>query len=137
MSHAATLSSSAKHKGIAINFLGIIDPRVDPGVPGGRELVALAYNATLEQPELASVDALADTLGEASAVSAIEIAGAFAMINRVMHATGSHVPIRRLDAARSALEQLAAMDFPNADLVEHRSKRATRKLRKIVRRLGK
>ncbi len=104
-------------------------------MPGGRELVALAHTATLAEPDPSAVDALADVVGPGPAVTAVEIAGAFTIINRVMHTTGSPLPVRRLAAARPVLEQLEAMDFPNAGLVTDRKKKPGHRLRRIVGRL--
>lgn len=126
---------SAKNNGIRIDFLGIIDPEVDPGVPGGRELVALAHTAATAEPDPSSVNVLVDAVGPGPAVTAIEIAGAFTIINRIMHATGCPIPVRRLTAARPLLELLGAMDFPNADLVSAHKKKPQDQLRRIVRRL--
>lgn len=59
------------------------------------------------------------------------------MVNRVTRMTGLHVPIRRLGMARPILEQLGAMDFPNANLVADDPHKAGGKLRRIARRLSR
>jgi hypothetical protein len=138
MSHVVSLSSSAKKSGIEVDFRSIIDSGVDPGIPGGRELIALAHTATLTTPDYSTVQAVADTVGPSAAVTAVEIAGAFGMINRVMDATGSPVAARRLELARPVLGLLGAMEFPNAGvpIVHNRAKSKTsRKLRRFAKRL--
>lgn len=135
MSHVVTLSSSAERNGIEIDFRGIVDPDIDPGVPGGRELVALGHTATLAAPDPSSVEALASAIGPVPAISAVEIAGVFTMVNTIMDTTGSHVPSRRLELAQPVLEQIGAMDFPNAALIAVPKRKPGRKLRRIASRL--
>jgi hypothetical protein len=83
------------------------------------------------------VEVLARAIGETAAVTAVEIAGGFTMVNRVTHTTGLHVPVRRLEIAMPILEQLGAMEFPNSNLVADDPKKAGSKLRRIARRLGR
>jgi len=130
-----TLSSSAERNGIRIDFRGIVDPDIDPGVPRGRELVALGHTATLAAPDPSSVEDLASAIGPGPAVSAVEIAGVFTMINTIMDSTGSHVPSRKFELAQPILEQIGAMDFPNAALIAVPKRKAGSKLRRIARRL--
>ena len=59
------------------------------------------------------------------------------MVNRVTSTTGLHVPVRKLGIALPILEQLGAMDFPNANLVADDPAKVGSKLRRIARRLGK
>ena len=97
--------------------------------------MALAHTSTVPAPDSLAVRTLSDAIGAESAVTAVEFAGAFAMINRVMDATGSPVHARKLEVAQRVLVQIGAMEFPNADVsVVHKSKTG-RKLRKTLHRL--
>ena len=70
-------------------------------------------------------------------MTAIEIAGGFTMVNRVTHTTGLYVPVRRLGIALPILEQLGALDFPNANLVADDPTKVGGKFRRIVQRLSR
>lgn len=118
-----------------IDFRCITDPDVDSGVSGGRELVALGHVSTLAAPDPSAVTRLAAKVGPVAAVTAVEIAGVFAMINRIMDATGSPVHARKLEIAHPVLKQIGAMDFPNADVSVVRKNKTGRRLRKVLYRL--
>jgi hypothetical protein len=110
------LSSSAAQSDTEIDYRGIVDSRVDIGVPGGAQLTALARTATLATPDPHVVDRLEDVIGRGAAITAVEITGAFAMTNRVIEATGQPVLESRRRRLRPILEQLEAADLPHSNL---------------------
>ena len=81
-----------------IDLAGIVDQRVEVGVRGGRQLVALARSAASRLPDPAAARAVAGVLGPQAASDAV--AGAFEFYNRVVDGTG-------LPVGRAAREQLA------------------------------
>jgi len=97
--------------------------------------MALAHTATLVAPDPSAVKTLADTVGPAAAVTAVEIAGVFGMINRVMDATGSPVLAAKLERAQPVLELIGAMEFRDADESVVRKRKPGRRLRKAIHRL--
>lgn len=99
----------------------------------GKELIALGRSSTLADPDPGTVGKIADLLGAGPAVTAVELAAAFAMTNRVMEATGQPVLVNQRRQAHSVLEQLGALDFPHSGLTTERARRST--WRKVVERL--
>ena len=97
--------------------------------------MALAHTSTLAEPDPSLARALADAIGPEPAVTAIELTGAFGMINRVMDATGSPVHGRKLEVAQPVMVQIGAMEFPNADVSVVRKSKTGRRLRKTLHRL--
>jgi hypothetical protein len=79
---------SATETGRTVELRGIVDPTVDPGVLGGRELVALGRSAGARLPDPQSAQRVARALSPAAAVDAAAVAGAFELYNRVVDATG-------------------------------------------------
>lgn len=61
-------------------------------------------------------------LGRQAAATAAELAGAFAMTNRVMEATGQPVLSGQRQAMLPVLEELGALEFPHAGLTIDRGK---------------
>jgi len=84
---------SAEETNRTVDLRGIVDPSVDPGMPGGRQLVALARSAAQQVPDPSLAEALARELGPGAAVDAAAVASAFELYNRVVDATG--LPIGR------------------------------------------
>ncbi|HSF87314.1 MAG TPA: hypothetical protein VLG28_16875 [Acidimicrobiia bacterium] len=73
-------------------------------------------------------------IGERAAMTAVEIAGAFSMTNRVMEATGQPVLTGHRQRMLPVLEQLGAVDFPHSDLTTERGRNTWQRIRK---RLGR
>ena len=99
-----------------INVAGIVDRHVDTGVRGGRELVDLARSAVTPAPDGGSATTLAKVVGPEGAVTAVEVAGAFQMINRVVEATGLPVLPSHREQGRAALESIGANELPHSGL---------------------
>lgn len=59
----------------------LVDPDVASGVAGGSELIALGRGACGPAPGPGVVEPVARTLGAAAAMTAVEVAAAFEMVN--------------------------------------------------------
>jgi hypothetical protein len=114
LSHLMTLRASAKHENLQVDIESIVDPAVDPGVAGGRALIALGREAAKPSPSVDVLEATASEIGDAAAVTAAEIVATFEMINRAMEATGQPVVRSRVESAMPALRRLGADQFPHA-----------------------
>jgi hypothetical protein len=123
------LRSSAEESGVTIDFAGFVDSTVDIGVPGCQELVSLGRSACLARPDPETVRAVSTVLGAPAAMTAVEIAGAFSMINRVMEATGQPVLVGHRQRMLPVLEQLGAVDFPHSGLTTERERSTWQKVR--------
>lgn len=119
-----------------VDFRAIADPSVDPGIPGGCELIALAHTTTLADPDISLVEVVADAIGPQAAVTAIEVAAAFAMVNRVVEATGAPIAPQMLERSRPLLEQMGSTDFPGAGRVPDSRSDALYRVAKIARGFG-
>jgi hypothetical protein len=109
-----SLSSSARRSGIEIDVRGIVDPEIDTGIPGGRELLALGREAVRPTPTAAAAAAtiaVAGVIGPAAALAAVEQTGAFQMTNRAVEATGLPVLARQRERMMPELELLGALGF--------------------------
>lgn len=127
-----SLRSSARDEGWRIDFHGIVDPKVDIGIPAGRELVALGRAASSPAPSVEAFRTLAAVVGTAPAVTAVEFAGAFSMTNRIMEATGQPVLANQRQRMLPILEQLGALDFPHSGLTTEVGRTRWQKLVKKV-----
>lgn len=109
------LSWSAHETGRTIDLTAIADPSVDPGVPAGHPLVALAHTVATNTPDRRALDAVATAIGLPAAVDAAAVAANFQIMNRVVDATG--LPIGRKGRAdNGALIATLGLDaFPHAD----------------------
>lgn len=100
------LRASADQTDRTADTAGVADDDVDPGVPGGRELVAFT-NALLgadRHDDAALLDArraLVATVGPAGAARAATVAGNFEMMNRLLDAAGVPVPESMVDFGRT------------------------------------
>ena len=95
------LSWSAETTSHRIDFGAIGDGHSDPGVPGGRELIAFV-NATLSGDSGAtgvSRAAVGAVLGQAAVVDAAAVTGNFEMMNRI--ADGVGMPVGRTAIERN------------------------------------
>lgn len=104
---------SAQETGRTIDLAGIIDARVDPGVPGGRELAALGRAARGAAVDRSPLDAVADVIGPAAAFDAAAVAANFEIMNRAVDAVG--LPIGRHQRTQEAelIEVLGLDRFPH------------------------
>ena len=105
---------SAQETGRTIDFSGIVDTAVAPGIAGGPELVALARAAIGHDVDAAPAQKVASVIGPDAAVRAAAVAGAFELYNRIVDATG--LPVGRVQRERLAdvVETLSLDAFPHA-----------------------
>lgn len=133
LGHLVALQMTANRKGFMVEPIAIVDPETDSGIPGGRELIALAQSAVSISPDPAPVARVAAVLGEEAAVTAAEVASAFMMINRIVEATGQPALTKQSERMQPALERLGAMDFPHSGLTTTLDKPGT--LKRVASRL--
>jgi hypothetical protein len=124
---------TATRKGEGVDSLAIVNPETDPGIPGGRELIALGQSALGAAPDPTTVARVGKVLGEEAAVTAAEVASAFMMVNRIVEATGQPVLTNQRERMRPILELLGAMEFPHSGLITVAEKPST--LKRVARRL--
>ncbi len=81
---------SVQTTGAELDLAGVADPMVDPLVPAGRELLALADAVVLrdEQERDAALEALVPLVDNAGAVRAAAVIANFEMMNRNLDAMG-------------------------------------------------
>ncbi|MFN2506800.1 MAG: hypothetical protein ABR540_21740 [Acidimicrobiales bacterium] len=111
--HAELLRWSAQETGRHVELVGIVDERVDPGLPGGRELAALGRAAVTNRVDRAPLEAVAAAVGAPSAFDAAAVAANFEIMNRVVDAVGLPVGRGRREAARELIELLGLVSFPH------------------------
>ncbi len=68
------LSWSATETGQTVDITAIVDDSADPGLTGGRALIALGRAATEVVPDRRWLDAVADALDLAAAIDAAAVA---------------------------------------------------------------
>lgn len=88
------LGASARHHGENLDLLGVGNEHIDVGLPGGRVLSALTESAVLrdsDEMDLARTQAI-DALGAATTARAVQVAGNFEMMNRLLDAVGVGPP---------------------------------------------
>lgn len=129
------LGSSSRRSGITLRPEGIVDDSIATGVIAGRELIELARSAVLTAPDPGATTALAATIGAEAAMTAVEVAGAFELTNRVVEATGLPAPKHSAERTLPVLEALGATAFPHARVTAARKpsprwRRAARRLRR-------
>ncbi len=88
------LRASARHHNEDVDLLGVGNEHVDVGLPGGRVLSALTEAAVLrdsDEMERARSQAI-EVLGVGATARAIQVAGNFEMMNRLLDAVGVGPP---------------------------------------------
>jgi AhpD family alkylhydroperoxidase len=133
LGHLVSLQMIATRAGFTVDPAAIVDPEVDSGIPGGRELIALAQSAVRTKPDSAMVGRVASVLGEEAAAIAAEVASAFMMTNRIVEATGQPALTKQRERMRPVLERLGAIDFPHSGLTTTLDQPGT--LQRVARRL--
>jgi len=106
------LSWSATTTGRTIDLRAVADPTRDPGLPGGRELLALAEAAVTGEHVLEARERLLAALGPAATVDAAAVAGNFEMMNRIADGTG--MPVGKA-ARRDRAFVIEALDLDRLD----------------------
>lgn len=89
------LRESANATNRAVDLSAVVDPRREPGLDGGAELIGLADAALSRDPEAISRAAasVAANLGDAALVDAAGVIANFEMMNRIAEGTG--IPVGR------------------------------------------
>ena len=109
------LSSSAETTGRPLDVRAIVDPSIDPLVPGGRELIALGRAAVSTRPDRTAFDSLVEAIGLEAAVEAVGVAANFEIMNRVVDATGLPVSKGSRATLGHLIDALGLSAFPHAD----------------------
>lgn len=135
VSHLLTLRLSAEKSSVTPSIESIVDDRIDSGVPGGKRLIRLGRSAAATNRSQPAVQPVAEDLGPAQAVTAIELVAGFEMVNRAMEATGQPVDPRKVELTLPALRKLGAHEFPHAAHVMPREGRTERLLGSVKRRV--
>lgn len=104
---------SAQETGRHVDLAGIVSP-VDPGLPGGRELVALGRAAVGSTVDRGPLDAVAAAIGDAAAYDAAAVAATFEVMNRVVDAVGLPVATHQRETKADVVELLGLDEFPGA-----------------------
>lgn len=109
------LSWSAEQTGRTVDVRAVADPTVDPLVPGGRFLTAVARAGAGVETSPVPVAALGHEIGGAAAVDVAAVTAAFESFNRVVDGTGLPVGRARVQALADVIEELGLGGFPHAD----------------------
>lgn len=107
-SHVRRLSWSGEILGYSIDVTAIAGRAVEPGVPGGRELVGLvdAFFFDREESQDQARQAVIDTLGPEAFFDAATVFGNFEMMNRVAEGTGIGVSAQMLERHADMVDTL-------------------------------
>lgn len=108
------LSWSATETNQHVDVTAIVDDSTDPGLTGGRELIALGRAATSAQPSRRWLDGVTEVLGLPAAIDAAAVAANFQIMNRTVDATGLQVGRHFRDQNRWIIEALGMERFPHA-----------------------
>ena len=108
------LSWSAEELPQRIDLRGLVDPTIESGIDGGRELAHVGAVVDQSEPNPAPVAAVASKLGPAEALKAASVAGAFEILNRIVDATGLPVGKRSREDLAWIVDAIGLGDFPHA-----------------------
>lgn len=108
------LSWSARETGRAVDPAAIVDPSVDPLLPGGRELVSLGCSVSQRDSDRGALEAAASAIGIDAAVDAAAVAANFQIMNRVVDATGLPIGKRRREDNAELITGLRLDQFPHS-----------------------
>ncbi len=133
LGHLVILQMTARKLGEIVDPVSIVDPGTDPGIEGGRELIELSRSATSLNPDAGTTKAVAAVLGPEEAVSAVEVAAAFMMTNRIVEATGQPALVKQRERMLPTLERLGALEFAHSEHTTVLEKPGT--LKRVARRL--
>lgn len=134
LGHLHMLISASAHAGLSIDTRGIVDTSIDTAIPGSRQLIELSRSASTSEPDPSTLTDVAETLGEAAAVTAAEVASCFQMINRLVEMTGQPAMEKQRERMMPVIEPLGLLEFPHSGLTVAQqkpslTKRVARKLR--------
>ncbi len=109
------LSWSATETAQPVDITAIVDESSDPGLTGGRELIALGRAATTTaEPDRRWLDDLTGVLDLPAAVDAAAVAANFQIMNRTVDATGLQVGRHFRDQNQWIIGALGLGRFPHA-----------------------
>jgi AhpD family alkylhydroperoxidase len=114
LGHLVILQMTARKLGEVVDPLAIVDQGTDAGIEGGRELIELSRSATSLNPDAGTTKAVAAVLGPEAAVTAVEVAAAFMMTNRIVEATGQPALVKQRERMLPTLERLGALEFAHS-----------------------
>lgn len=130
-----TLRLSVESGTTKVDVGALVDETVKPGVEGGRELIALGRASLATRPGPGAALRVSERLGAEAAQTAIEMAAAFQMVNRIMMATGQPAPPRKVEHVAPALRRLGAHDFAHATLPDTVRRRSPGLIHRLRRRI--
>lgn len=105
---------SAEETNRPIDFGAIVDVSTPLGIDGGAELVSLGAATVGVAADASHTQRLAEVVGEAAAVRAAAVAGAFELYNRIVDATGLPVGRAQRETLRDVIDTLGLDGFPHA-----------------------
>ncbi len=110
------LRESGRTLNLKVDLRALVDPAVDPGVPGGRELIAFTDAITATDPAGLAVarEALVAALGEAAVMPAAIICANFSRNDRLANAIGIALDPPVLAATEDLRAELGINGYPSA-----------------------
>ena len=110
------LRESGRLLNLPVNLRALVDPSVDPGVPGGRELVA--FTDAITGTDLARLDeareALIAVLGRAAVMPAAIICANFSRNDRLANGMGIPLDAPMMAATADLRAELGINDYASA-----------------------
>jgi hypothetical protein len=111
--HGRRLRWSGEHLGYQVRIRGLVDPDIDLGVPGGRQLLGLVdafFNRAAATQAIAR-QAVLEALGPEALVDTAAVYGNFEMMNRVAEGTGIPVPIQAVEREADFMKALGLYEM--------------------------
>lgn len=105
---------SAESTGREIDLAAVPVAGASVGVPGGAELAALGRTAVRSAVDPTSTMEVAAALGDACAVRAAAVAGAFELYNRIVDGTGLPTPSKQRESFGDIIAVLGLDRFPHS-----------------------
>lgn len=112
--HSRLLRWGAHETGRTIDLRAVSDPTIDPGLPGGRELVALARAANAPRPDRRPFEAVANVLGANAACEAVGVAANYQIMSRIGDAIGMPMAKDVFEDSREIIALLKLDQSPRA-----------------------
>lgn len=119
LAHTGMLSWSASATGTPVDVEAVVDPRVDPLMPGGGDLIGLVDAVLAQSPTRDTAAAtVIERLGPPALVNAAAVIANFQMMNRVADGTG--MPVGKGSRLRNA-DLIARLGLERFDHHDDRS----------------
>ncbi len=100
LAHASMLRASAAATEQPVDLRAVTDPSIDPGIPGGAELLQFVDATLTDRSHLDTAQqAVVSVLGPEGLVDAAGVVGNFEMMNRIADGTG--IPVGKGALART------------------------------------